>query len=330
MRPPWDELYWKKFEAETLGAAMCRTSDLEAWHAVARRCRVVLRTYSTSFFLVTRFLPPAKRAQVEVIYAAVRYPDEVVDSFPLDASGKMSEIQGWEAAYRDSISLSGVRARMQAGVPSVLAAFAQVVLDCKIPEEHFHSFLDAMRLDAAPRPFTCLDDLIDNYVYGSAIVVGYFLAYVYGPSRPAEFSRALEASRDLGIALQLTNFLRDTGEDQRRGRVYLPSDLLAREGISGLDVTNAEQLPQLRRVLQSMSETAERHYRAAEAGLDAFAPDCQTAIRACIDVYRQLNRRIGRSADGVRHRESVPARVKFQVLPPSKYWRLPLAYLGAL
>ncbi|MDQ6676178.1 MAG: phytoene/squalene synthase family protein, partial [Acidobacteriota bacterium] len=250
MRPPWDPLYWKQFEAETLAAAMGCGSDTESWQAVAARCRVVLRTYSTSFFLVTRFLPPAKRARVEVIYAAVRYPDEVVDSFPIGASNQISELDRWQTAYGQAIAFSGVRTRLQAGVPTVLAAFAQVVQDCKIPEEHYHSFLDAMRLDAAPRPFSSLDDLIGHYIYGSAIVVGYFLAHVYGPSRPAEFSRALHASRELGIALQLTNFLRDIGEDQRRGRVYLPSDLLAREGISQLDVSDTEQLPRLGRVLQ--------------------------------------------------------------------------------
>ncbi|MGB8510424.1 MAG: hypothetical protein WCD76_18755, partial [Pyrinomonadaceae bacterium] len=61
--------------------------------------------------------------------------------------------------------------------------------------------------------------------------------------------------------------------------------------------------------------------------LDAFAPDCRLAISACIGVYRRLNERIGHSPDAVARRESVPPREKFNVLPPSKYWRVPLAYL---
>jgi phytoene synthase len=184
-----------------------------------------------------------------------------------------------------------------------------------------------MRLDVEPRVYSTLDDLIDSYVYGSAIVVGYFLAYVYGGS---DFPRILESSRSLGIALQLTNFLRDVGEDQRRGRVYLPLDMLHAEGLSTVDVDDRDQLESLNRVLRRVSAIAEDHYAASERDLDAFAPDCVTAIRACIDVYRQLNLRIGRSMEGVRHRESVPMVTKFQVLPPSKYWRLPLAWLGAL
>jgi phytoene synthase len=290
------------------------------WHAVARQARLVLKTYSTSFFLVTRFLPPGKRAEVEVIYASVRYPDEIVDTFPVSPARKLELLQEWADGYE-----AGLRGR--AGIPPFLAAFTDVVKRRGIPPEHYRSFLEAMRLDVTPRLYATMDDLIDSYVYGSAIVVGYFLAYVYGGS---DFLRILESSRNLGIALQLTNFLRDVGEDQRRGRVYLPQDMLQAVGIERLDVDDTAQLEPLNCVLKRVSAIAEDHYAASERDLEAFSPDCITAIRACIDVYRQLNLRIGRSAEGVRHRESVPMVTKFQVLPPSKYWRLPLAWLGAL
>ena len=116
-------------------------------------------------------------------------------------------------------------------------------------------------------------------------------------------------------------------QDQRRGRVYLPLDMLRAEGIAELDVRDAEQRPALARVLRKLAAIAESYYAEAERDLDAFAPDCRLAIRACISVYRRLNERIGQSPDGVMHRESVPAKEKFGVLPPSKYWRIPLAYL---
>jgi len=290
------------------------------WHEIARQARHVLRAYSTSFFLVTRFLPPQKRAEVEVIYAAVRYPDEIVDTFPLTADRRLELLEDWSNGYE-----AGLEGRVD--IPPFLAAFSEVVRRREIPPEHYRAFLDAMRQDAAPRTYATMDDLIHSYVYGSAIVVGYFLAYVYGGS---DFRRTLESSRNLGIALQLTNFLRDVGEDQARGRVYLPQDMLRAEGISSLDVQDARQLEPLNRVLRRVSAIAEDRYAASERDLDAFSPDCVTAIRACIDVYRQLNLRIGRSAEGVRHRESVPMATKFHVLPPSKYWRLPLAWLGAI
>lgn len=290
----------------------------------------MLRNYSTSFFLVTRFLPPVKRAQVEVIYAAVRYPDEIVDTFPISHAERLSRLDCWSEMYDRSLAVESVREALARNINPILAAFAQVVQTRGIPEEHYRSFLSAMRLDVEPRLFVSLDDLIESYIYGSATVVGYFLAFVYGPSTPRDFDRALASSRHLAIALQLTNFLRDVTEDQRRGRVYIPVDLLRAEGIDALDINDPAQLIPLDRVLRRMSAAAEAYYGLAEANLDAFSPDCHNAIRACIEVYRQLNGRIGRSAEGVRHRESVPMTTKFRVLPISKYWRLPLAYLGVL
>jgi phytoene synthase len=290
------------------------------WPAIARQARLVLKSYSTSFFLVTRFLPPEKRAEVEVIYASVRYPDEVVDTFPVSAPKRLKLLQEWADGYE-----AGLQGRVD--VPPFLSAFCGVVRKRGIPPEHYRSFLEAMRLDVVPRLYDTMDDLIDSYVYGSAIVVGYFLAYVYGGS---DFPRILRSSRNLGIALQLTNFLRDVGEDQRRGRVYLPQEMLRAEGIVSLDVDDLEKLEALNRVLRRVSAIAEEHYAASERDLDAFSPDCVTAIRACIDVYRKLNLRIGHSVEGVRHRESVPMATKFQVLPASKYWRLPLAFMGAI
>ena len=278
---------------------------------------------------MTRFLPAAKRVQVDVIYAAVRYPDEVVDSFPLDVSAQLLRLSEWRAAYDHALRMSDWHGAIQEGISPWVAAFAEVVRRNRIPAGHYYAFLDAMAADARPRTYRDLDDLIEGYIYGSAVVVGYFLAWVYQASSPAAWRRALDASRNLGIALQLTNFLRDVTEDQRRGRVYLPQDLLLREGISVMDASDPSQSEQLSRVVRRVSGIAEAYYGLAECDLDAFAPDCRIAIRACIDVYRQLNRRIGASPN-IRHRASVPAAEKFRALPASKFWRLPLAYFGAI
>jgi phytoene synthase len=279
---------------------------------------------------VTRFLPPAKRGQVEVVYAAVRYPDEIVDTFPIPPAERLRLLDQWAEDYERGLEYGSQQQAVAAGLNCFIAAFAQVARQKQIPPQHYRSFLEAMRLDVTPRPFRDLEDLVESYIYGSATVVGYFLAYVYGASAPQEFPRALTASRDLGIALQLTNFLRDVPEDKRRGRVYLPQDMLRAEGIADMDLAGESSRRALRRVLRQLSGTAEQFYSNAEANIDAFAPDCRVAIQACIEVYRQLNQRIGSSGEGVLHRASVPMKEKFRVLPPSKYWRLPLAYLGAI
>jgi 15-cis-phytoene synthase len=234
----------------------------------------------------------------------------------------------WAAQYDTGLRAATLQDAIRQQVPCFLAAFAAVVRETAMPEEYYRAFLRAMRLDARPRQFETLEDLIESYIYGSAIVVGYFLTYIYGEHRPGDFGRALTSARNLGIALQLTNFLRDVGDDQRRGRLYLPLDMLASEGITEVNVHDARQHPALNRVLRELAAIAGDYYGRALADLEAFAPDCQAAIRACIDVYSQLNNRMGRSPQYLLRRQSVPMKEKFRVLPPSKYWRLPLAYLS--
>ena len=299
-----------------------------AWRVITREARTVLQTYSSSFFAVTRFLPPAKRAQVEAIYAAVRYPDEVVDTFPVSPAAKALRLREWRDAYERGLRVESIQSALEAGVPCFLAAFAHVVRETRIHAEYYRAFMDAMERDIHPRPFKTQDDLVDSYVYGSAVVVGYFLTHVYGASSPTQFDRALTAARDLGIALQLTNFVRDVADDERRGRQYLPLDLLRAEGLSKVSTADVSQHAALSRVVRKVGAIARDHYQRALANVDAFSADSRTAIQACIDVYGQLNDRICASAKGVTHRESVPMSQKFRVLPASKYWRLPLAYLG--
>ncbi|HEY7912489.1 MAG TPA: phytoene/squalene synthase family protein [Blastocatellia bacterium] len=323
----WSESRWERVEIETRRRALEAGTELARWRIIIRQARAVLRTYSTSFFIVTRFLPSGKRERVEAIYSAVRYPDEIVDTFRISPEEQTRALRSWVASYEAALAARSIAEALDAGAPCFLAAFAKVVRESGIAPEHYRAFISAMELDANPRAFDTLDDLIDSYIYGSAIVVGYFLTHVYGASTAGSFNRALRSARDLAIALQLTNFLRDVAEDHRRNRLYLPLDMLAEAGIGELDPGDAGQLYALAGVLKKLSRIAEDYYESARGNIDAFAPDSRIAIRACIDVYAQLNNRMGRSPAGILHRESVPMIEKFRVLPSSKYWRLPLAYL---
>lgn len=326
--PVWTESDWAAFEQAARRRAMAAGSPAAAWDRIVPAARRVMRTFTTSFFIVSRFLPRPKRDRVEVIYAAVRYPDEIVDSFPLGEHDRLSRLDAWAAAYETALGCGNLLESLRAGVPCFLSAFCEVVREHRIPPEHYRAFLAAMRFDVHPRPFATLDDLIESYVYGSAVVVGYFLTHVYGASSPDAFPRALDAARDLGIGLQLTNFLRDVGEDHCRGRLYLPQDLLRAAGVEALNAADPSQRVAMNRAVKAMARTAADYYERAAAGLDAFAPDSRVAIRACIDVYGCLNRRILASVRGLEHRESVPLLDKLRLLPLRKFWRIPMAYLS--
>lgn len=323
----WSESEWASFDRRVRRRARGGAGDDEVRTTLVRACRRVMRTYTTSFFIVSRFLPRRKRDRVELIYAAVRYPDEIVDSFPLDPGEKLKRLDEWEAAYERGLACRTLRDMLDADVSSFLAGFVAVVGEASIPRDHYRSFLSSMRLDARPRPYETLDDLIESYIYGSAIVVGYFLAHVYGAENRQDFSRALECARDLAVALQLTNFLRDVAEDRRRGRIYLPQDRLRAEGLEGADVRDATHHAAFGRVVKALAAEAADYYARSARNLDAFSADCRPAIKACMDVYGLLNRRILDSDNPIARRESVPLLDKLRPLPPSKYWRIPLAWI---
>jgi phytoene synthase len=323
----WSMETWARLEERTRARVLCAGSEEAAWRILTRQARRVMRAFTTSFFIVSRFLPADKRAEVEAIYAAVRYPDEIVDTFSLDDAERRRLLDCWQESYEVGLASASLSEALRNGVPCFLAAFTKVVRERGIPAEHYRAFLDAMRRDTDPRPFVTLVDLIENYIYGSAVVVGYFLTHVYGARVESDFARALSSARALGIALQLTNFLRDVAEDQKRGRVYLPQDVLSAAGIEELSTDDEWQQRALGRALRQLSRIASDYYADALANLDSFSPDCRLAIHACIKVYGRLNERIAASARGINHRESVPLREKLRVLPPSKYWRIPLAYV---
>jgi phytoene synthase len=326
--PRGAQAHWENECSRAAKQAMAGSEE-QARLVLTRMARGVLRRYSSSFFIVTRFLPSAKRAQVELIYAAVRYPDEVVDTFALDRAGKRKLLSNWRQDFARAVEATSVLDALRQRVPAILAGFAQVVREARIPPQHYHDFLNAMEADIEPRRYATLEDLTENYIYGSAVVVGYFLAYVYGASVPAEFPRVLEVSRRLGIALQLTNFLRDVAEDRGRGRLYLPLDLLRNEGLLEPDLVSDRGRKATGRVLARLGEVAHAGYACSRANLDAFSFDSRLAIRACIDVYGLLNERVSSEA-ALKRRQSVSNWRKFLALPFSKYWRLPLAYLGAV
>lgn len=319
----WSDREWQVRDAMVRRRAL-HLDERDARQAIVSFGRDVLKHYSTSFFIVTRFLPPEKRAQVDMLYAAVRYPDEVVDTFALTPSRRQQKLDDWRARFEHARSVPTIREALLDGVPVILAGFAQVLRETGIPPAYYHDFLDAMQSDIQPRGYQSLEDLVENYIHGSAIVVGYFLAYIYGTT---DFNRAMEASRRLGIALQLTNFLRDVSEDSSRGRLYLPEDMLRIRGVADRDFTSTAARDALGEVVAELADVARQDYEFARGNLDAFNADCRVAIDSCIRVYGELNGRLAQ-AFSLQRRESVPLSRKFSVLPASKYWRLPLAYLG--
>src|SRR5687767_14187863 len=156
----WSEAEWAGRERRARERALRAGSEAAAWRVLNRHARRVMRAYTTSFFIVSRFLPRAKREEVEAVYAAVRYPDEVVDTFQLDAARRLRLLEERRRQYETGLGCSTLREALARCVPAHLAGFTGVVRRRGIPAGHYRAFLDAMRLDVAPGPFPAVDHLV--------------------------------------------------------------------------------------------------------------------------------------------------------------------------
>jgi phytoene synthase len=317
----WELSQWNKLEEDTLEKIRSSKNNDDAYMVCKELGKKILKNYSNSFFTVTRFLPKQKRDLVEIIYASVRFPDEIVDTFEMTSEEKNSMLNKWENKFQESKKYSTIKELTSKNIPIIISAYRMAAIEKNIPDEYYLSFIDAMRKDIDVYEYPNMNSLIDKYIYGSAIVVGYFLAYIYGPNKNKTVSDLLEPSRDLGIALQLTNFARDVYEDYFRGRFYTPTNMLEKpKTISDLP----NYVIEARKIL---AEEAEKWYQKAENGMENFSVDSQIAIKSCLELYRKLNSKILEKEMDADHRYSLTLKEKLSFLPLKKFWKLILLYI---
>ena len=186
----------------------------------------IIRYFSSNFYTVSRILPKQKRADVECVYATVRFPDEIVDTFNISIEEKIKLIENWEKDYEKSLKTNSFDESLNITGNPIISSFRELCITHSIPEDYYPNFLQSMKEDLKPKIYYDFEDLIENYIFGSAITVGYLLTYAYGHSMNSNITSALKTSRDLGIALQLTNFARDIKDDFNRNRCYAPKTIM--------------------------------------------------------------------------------------------------------
>jgi 15-cis-phytoene synthase len=250
-------------QPQTLGAAYERCRQLHARHG---------RTY----YLATLLLPRWKRRHVHALYGFTRYADEIVDDLDstLDGAGQAAALRAWGERF-----FAGLR-----GAPCddpVLPAVLHTVRAFDLDVADFEKFLDSMAMDLHTDGYATYDDLL-AYMEGSAAVIGTMMAPILESADPPA---AAEHARQLGLAFQLTNFIRDIGEDLDRGRVYLPAEDLERFGVGRADLAAAQASPAVTELLAFEIERARAHYRAAEPGIELLAPSSRPCIRVAFDLY---------------------------------------------
>jgi phytoene synthase len=228
----------------------------------------------SSFYYSFLFLPPDRRRAITALYAYCREVDDVVDEIA-DPQVARTKLQWW----RSEID------RLFAGQPQhpVTQALQPFLDSLGLPREHFEAILDGMAMDLEYNRYPDFRTL-EVYCHRVAGVVGLLSARIFGHTQPA----TLEYARDLGIALQLTNILRDVGEDVRRNRIYLPLDELARFGVTTDDLILFRETVEVGRLLQFQASRAREHYERAFAALPAVDRRAQRAGLIMGNIYRRL------------------------------------------
>jgi len=237
-----------------------------------QRCRRLHAVHGRTFYLATRLLPPAKRPYVHALYGFARYADEIVDD---ERSGRT--VKEKEAALD---ALVAALAGGYEGRGGVLPAVLDTSRRWDIPRTHFATFLAAMRMDLTVNEYGTYEDLT-TYMHGSAAVVGLQMVPILEPTSRAAYAYAA----DLGIAFQLANFLRDIGEDLRRGRLYLPLQDLAIFGLTRADLAAGVVDGRVRRLLAFEIARTRELLRNARPGIRLLHPASRDCIATAATLY---------------------------------------------
>lgn len=271
-----------------------------------RRCAKLTRAYGTTYFWGTMLLQRSQRPDVFAVYALCRLADDIVDEPDLAHPGV--PVGGTPAERLAAFRTLFARAVTDGSDDPVLAAVGDSVRRRGTPLDCFDRFFDAMALDLTRTTWATWEELRDGYMEGSAAVIGEMMLPVLEPLSP----QATAPARSLGLAFQLTNFLRDVGEDLDRGRVYLPQDALARHGA---DPSLRRVTPQWRALMAEQVGLNRRLYRDALAGLDLLPPASRRCVGTALVLYSRILDRIeAADYDVFSGRHRVPAREKATVL----------------
>ena len=273
-------------------------------------CKEIIRRQAQSFYLSSLFLPRDKQEDVFALYAFYRTVDDLVDERSSTCSplAVVRELDAWRTWLQHT--------DRHLDRDPVRPALAAVIEKRRIPLQYLNELLDGVQSDLYPCQLQTFAEL-ERYCYLVAGTVGLVMSYVLGVRDQA----ALVNARSLGIAMQLTNVLRDIGEDQERGMIYLPADEMAAFGYS------AERLA-LRRVdsdfialMRMQIGRARDQYHLGIDGISALARDSQFPILLAAKTYGTILRKIEVSGYDVFSR-----RVHTRL--PEKLWIAGHSYLG--
>jgi len=234
----------------------------------------IIRSHSKTFFFATALLPLAERRAIRSLYAFCRASDDLVDC----SDTTQKDLDHWRA----EVNLPSDRQ-----VDPVLISWSSVREQYRIDRQYEHELLDGIEMDLNFRSFHTWEEL-ETYCYRVAATVGLLSMPVIGLARRAAFEQAASFAIKLGVALQLTNILRDVGEDAARGRVYFPEEDLRRFGLTQQDILDRVYDQRFIDLMRFEIDRARRLYSASLPGIALLNPSARPAVGAAALLYRAI------------------------------------------
>jgi phytoene synthase len=246
-----------------------------ALRASYSECKRLNSLHGKTYYLATLLLPKGKRPFVHALYGFARYADEIVDDLAstLTPEEKAEVLNTWSSGVLNDLAIGKSH-------DAVGAALVDTVRRFDIPHQHFVDFLHSMEMDLTVGSYATYKDL-SEYVYGSAAVIGLQMVPILGPLSEEAYLPA----EKLGIAFQLANFIRDVSEDLDRGRIYLPLDELAADGVDQEMLYARRLTPEIIRALKFQIARVRELQKEADPGIELLHPTSRPCIRAASELY---------------------------------------------
>lgn len=247
------------------------------------QARALNAQHGRTYYLATLLLPPAKRPAVHALYGFARYADDIVDSLGSAGSDaqRAERFDSWAAGVVADLARGSSTDPLRRALLDTLARWA-------IEDQHVLDFLGSMRADLTVSEYATYQELA-GYMWGSAAVIGLQMLPILGSRTGADLR---PYAIDLGLAFQLTNFLRDIAEDLDRGRIYLPQESLHRFGTDSAGLRRARLVgrpdDRVRAVIAFEMARARELYRRAEPGIALVHPTSQACLRTAWKLYSAI------------------------------------------
>jgi 15-cis-phytoene synthase len=249
------------------------------------RCKAITRKYGTSYYFATQFFPKEIRQAIYAVYAFARIPDEIVDDPHLQNKEiKLEKLAEWRESWLQA---------MEDGTSKdpILASIVHTFIKHKIPAEDGEAFLRSMFMDEERSEYYNFNEL-EDYMYGSAGVIGLIVTRIVGYSSDEAFPYALK----LGYAFQLTNFLRDIREDSEDlGRVYMPLDELRQFSLERKDIAEMKMDDRFVEFMKFQISRNKQIYREALPGIELLNWKGRLAVRISYVLYKAILTEIERA-----------------------------------